>query len=402
MAAVEPEVADRNSAFEQLYERYVGDVYRYTLAVLRNPADAEDVTQTTFLNAYRAYLRGDEPRLPQNWLLRIAHNVCRTRYARSSRRPQEVPLEDRVNELVVPEQDLPNVRGVLKALGRLPFNQRSALAMRELEGRSYQEIAETLGVSVSAVETLIFRARRSLRLRATALKALGAVQLPGSLSSFLGSGELAAGGGTLIGSGLLAKAALLLVAGAVSAGVGYKAAQVVGHQEAARATPQAARGPAQLLSGGAGQRGSGAATESEARRAGRGFARGVVDSPSLRFQGGGAVADGVQAETSVDPGGGPSAGPGGVSSPASGAAAGQQPGSSDAVALVTSSAVAPSASQTTSATTPPLQTSVPTTAVVPTSTAVPTVPLLTTVQTPSLPVQTTVPTVTVPPPPTLP
>ena len=71
MATVVPEVPAfaRDEAFERLYRRYVKDVYHYALALLRNPADAEDVTQTTFLNAYRAYSRGDEILKPQNWLI---------------------------------------------------------------------------------------------------------------------------------------------------------------------------------------------------------------------------------------------------------------------------------------------------------------------------------------------
>src|ERR1700730_10714130 len=152
----------RDREFERLYSRYVTDVYRYALAILRNPADAEDVTQTTFMNAYRAFMQGEEPRKPQNWLITIAHNACRTRAIRASRRPQEVPFDDATGNLSVPEDDQPNVRAVLQALGELPFNQRSALAMRELEGRTYAEIAATLGVSIAAVETLIFRAPRSL------------------------------------------------------------------------------------------------------------------------------------------------------------------------------------------------------------------------------------------------
>ena len=62
---------------------------------MRNPADAEDVTQTTFLNAYRAYVeKGSRPEKPQNWLIAIAHNVCRQRFRQSARRPQEVSFED--------------------------------------------------------------------------------------------------------------------------------------------------------------------------------------------------------------------------------------------------------------------------------------------------------------------
>jgi RNA polymerase sigma factor (sigma-70 family) len=222
MASAAPEipVLARDQAFETLYRRHVKDVYHYALALLRNPADAEDVTQTTFMNAYRAYKRGDEILKPQNWLIKIAHNVARTRYARASRRVKEVPLEEHVNQLAVPEEERPNVEGVLRALGRLPFNQRAALVMRELEGRPYVEIADTLGVSVSAVETLIFRGRRSLRLRASALRCLAAVPLPSSLTKLFEGSGVVAGGGALAGSGLLVKATVALLAGAIATGIG--------------------------------------------------------------------------------------------------------------------------------------------------------------------------------------
>jgi RNA polymerase sigma factor (sigma-70 family) len=222
MASIAPEIPilARDEAFESLYRQYVKDVYHYALALLRNPADAEDVTQTTFMNAYRAFCRGEEIEKPQNWLIKIAHNVARTRYARSSRRVKEVPLEDHVDQLAVPEEERPNVAGVLRALGRLPFNQRAALVMRELEGRSYSEIADTLGVSVAAVETLIFRARRSLRVRASALRSLGVVPLPASLAQLLDGGAVVAGGGAFVGTGFIVKAAIALVAGAVATGLG--------------------------------------------------------------------------------------------------------------------------------------------------------------------------------------
>src|SRR5919202_1356296 len=187
----------RDRAFERLYRRYGREVYRYSLAVLRNPADAEDITQTTFLNAYRAYLRGEEPVRPRNWLIKIAHNACRSRHLRAVRRPQEVPLEETVAALRVPSDEAPKVEELLEALGRLPFNQRAALVMRELEGRTYAEIADTLDTSVAAVETLIFRARRTLRRDRSLLGALGSVQLPPSLASLFGGG-----GGAVAGGGL--------------------------------------------------------------------------------------------------------------------------------------------------------------------------------------------------------
>ena len=222
MATAAPEipVLARDQAFESLYRQYVKDVYHYALALLRNPADAEDVTQTTFLNAYRAYIKGVEVEKPQNWLIKIAHNVARTRYARASCRVKEVPLEEHVELIAAPEEDRPDVQGVLDALGRLPFNQRSALIMRELEGRTYAEIADTIGVSVSAVETLIFRARRSLRLKASALRSLAVVPLPTSLAQFFDTGGVVAGGGAVAGGGVLLKAAVAIVAGALATGIG--------------------------------------------------------------------------------------------------------------------------------------------------------------------------------------
>jgi RNA polymerase sigma factor (sigma-70 family) len=152
------------AAFESLYRRHVHDVYRYALALLGSRADAEDVTQTTFLNAFRAYERGEIPRRPGNWLRAITHNVCRQRFRQAARRPQELPMLDDVGGgSVVEESERPSAADIARALSGLPFNQRAALVMRELEGRRQAEIADTLGVSISAVETLLFRARRALR-----------------------------------------------------------------------------------------------------------------------------------------------------------------------------------------------------------------------------------------------
>src|SRR5205809_7314224 len=130
---------------------------------MRNEADAEDVTQTTFMNAYRAFQRGERPEKPQNWLITIAHNVCRQRFRQSARRPVEVAFDDDVAASLVESDAAPTGEDIRRALGHLAFNQRAALVMRELEGRSYTEIADILDVSTSAVETLIFRARRALR-----------------------------------------------------------------------------------------------------------------------------------------------------------------------------------------------------------------------------------------------
>ena len=302
--------------FERLYKRHVGDVYRYALAVMRNPTDAEDVTQTTFLNAYRAYVeKGSRPEKPQNWLIAIAHNVCRQRFRQTARRPSEVSFEDDIADTVA-DDDAPSGEDIRRALGHLAFNQRAALVMRELEGRSYAEIAEILEVSTSAVETLIFRARRALReqlegsltcgeaefatsrqldgrlprgergqLRAHlrecsecagfarrqraqrgALKTLALVPVPSSLMSLFGGG-----GGAAVGTGLTLKAAAAVTAGLAIGGASYEGVRHVPWQAerptaaarnavsgiaAARDPAFASRGPSSVTPmGGAGTHG---------------------------------------------------------------------------------------------------------------------------------------------------
>jgi RNA polymerase sigma factor (sigma-70 family) len=223
----------RDRAFERLYERYVNEVYRYVLSMVRNPAEAEDVTQTTFLNAYRAMQAGAKPRRPHNWLIAIAHNTCRSSARRAMRRPQEVPLAE--NVLAVADPETSNVAELLRAVGRLPFNQRSALAMRELEGRTYPEIAETLGVTIPAVEALIARARRTLRMRVGTLRGLAVLPLPRSLRRLWENGEAAAGGA--LGAGVVAKAAAVVLVGIA----GFSTVQAGGLRENRTTPPVPAR-----------------------------------------------------------------------------------------------------------------------------------------------------------------
>jgi RNA polymerase sigma-70 factor, ECF subfamily len=198
--------------FERLYRRYAGDVYRFALALVRNPTEAEDVTQTAFLNAFRAYARGERPERPHSWLIAITHNAIRSRRRLWLRRPREVGLEA-AGELASPPVERSEAAAVLHALGELPANQREALAMRELEGRSYGEIASALGVSVSAVESLVSRARRTLRRQRAALR--GLLLLP------LRPGDEA-------GAGFAAKAAVVVAAAGLAAGGAAVERQVAG------------------------------------------------------------------------------------------------------------------------------------------------------------------------------
>src|SRR4051812_8753088 len=106
--------ADRQ--FERIYQRHVADVYRYVFAVLRNPHDAEDVTQTTFVNAYRAMQNGERPEKPQNWLIAIAHNVCRQRFRQAQRRPQESEFFDETT-VVEEREETYSAEDLQRALG---------------------------------------------------------------------------------------------------------------------------------------------------------------------------------------------------------------------------------------------------------------------------------------------
>jgi RNA polymerase sigma-70 factor (ECF subfamily) len=231
-----------DGAFERFYRDHVAEVYQYALAVLTNPADAEDVTQQTFLNAYRAFQKGERPHTPHNWLIKIAHNVCRMRWRQSGRRPQEVPLEH-APEPAGPDGDKPPLDEVLQALAELPLNQRAAIVMREVEGRSYVEIAEVLGTTVPAIEALLFRARSNLRARRDSLGVLTLAPLPGSLSSFFGGGGagVVAAGGAALGTQIALKAAAVVATGVVAGGLGFKAVKAVAKPEAAQPQPRQAQ-----------------------------------------------------------------------------------------------------------------------------------------------------------------
>jgi RNA polymerase sigma-70 factor, ECF subfamily len=151
----------RDTSFERLYRQHRRDVYGAVLRDVRDPDEAEDVTQIAFLNAFRAIRRGEEPEQPRAWLVTIARNVCRRRYRDLARRPQEVGLDPDVAAAVA-ELDGPTAGEIAAAIRRLPENQRAVILLREVQGHSYTEIAAELELSVSAVETLIFRARGNL------------------------------------------------------------------------------------------------------------------------------------------------------------------------------------------------------------------------------------------------
>ena len=163
----EPAAGDATHA---LYERYGQQIYRFCLQRLRNREEAEDAAQTTFLNAFRGLERGVSVEFESAWLYKIALHVCLTRQRTSARRLLvEVPRDlESIQDLVPsPSSESDELVGLTNALVDMPLKQRRALLLREWQGLSYREIGAELKLSPSAVETLLFRARRSLAQRLT-------------------------------------------------------------------------------------------------------------------------------------------------------------------------------------------------------------------------------------------
>jgi RNA polymerase sigma factor (sigma-70 family) len=160
-----PSVDTSAAALRLLYEQHGRPIFNFCLHRLGSREDAEDALQTTFLNAFRGLARGMLPRDERAWLFAIAQNVVHDRNATSwKRRRVESDADlDVVAELIPsPGADSSELFGLGDALAGMPETQRRAILLREWQGLSYREIGETLGLSQSAVETLIFRARRSL------------------------------------------------------------------------------------------------------------------------------------------------------------------------------------------------------------------------------------------------
>jgi RNA polymerase sigma-70 factor, ECF subfamily len=216
-AQADVHVAAVQTAVQGLYERYGARVHAYCRRRLRSEEEAEDALQTTFLYACRGLQRGVVPESEIAWLLKIAHNVCLSSWDsdRRRRRLELVQAPDLLEELTPAALLEPeSVIALETALGDLTDLQRRAILLREWRGLSYREIAEELELSQSAVETLIFRARRTL---ARSLDRQD-VERPGTLARCLDFGGLVSALKSALGSGGSAKLVAGLIGAAVLAG----------------------------------------------------------------------------------------------------------------------------------------------------------------------------------------
>jgi RNA polymerase sigma factor (sigma-70 family) len=211
--------AGSDPAFEAIVERYRGALMRYVSRLLP-PERAEDVVQQAFVKAYEAMRRDSAELNLKPWLYRIAHNGALN--ALRDRALGHAELDERIDGVERPDQALERTLGLRElvvAVQALPERQRNAILLRELEGRSYEEIAEALGVTDGAVRQLLNRARNTLRSAAAAV-------VPVPLVTRLATGEstepvaarvaeLTGVGGTALAMKLCATA---LVTGAVIGG----------------------------------------------------------------------------------------------------------------------------------------------------------------------------------------
>jgi len=161
--------AELDGAFSALYRDHLRDVYSYSYYRCGNHHDAEDLTEQTFLQAYRHFERAvaeSRGRPLRPWLIRIAHNLAANYYRDRSRRPV-TQLEDATvltapheTEQMVEERE--EVKEVLAGVSNLPDDRREALIMRFALGMDNREIARALGRSEGATKVLIHRAIRQL------------------------------------------------------------------------------------------------------------------------------------------------------------------------------------------------------------------------------------------------
>jgi RNA polymerase sigma-70 factor (ECF subfamily) len=172
---------ERQERLEAEALTYLDPLYRTALRLSRNPQDAEDLVQETYLNAFRALDRFEEGTNLRAWLFRILNNAFISQYRRRKRRPSssldEVSDFYLYDHLVAgntappqenPEREVLSRIGdeaVLQALEELPVEFRQVELLADVEGFSYREIADILGIPIGTVMSRLYRGRRRLQQR---------------------------------------------------------------------------------------------------------------------------------------------------------------------------------------------------------------------------------------------
>ncbi len=157
-------------AFDELMKRYAASVYKVTYSLTRNHADADDLSQETFIRAFRAIARFDERYQFYTWVRRIAVNLCFNHLKRGKKvRFEPLPMADGEAESVDIADRQPQSadsglrRDLDQALTKLPPDQRAVFVLRVNEEMSYDEISKALHIPVGTVMSRLNRAREKLR-----------------------------------------------------------------------------------------------------------------------------------------------------------------------------------------------------------------------------------------------
>jgi RNA polymerase sigma-70 factor (ECF subfamily) len=164
-----------NGAFDLLVLKYQHKIVNLVMRYVRDPELALDITQEAFIKAYRALPRFRGDSAFYTWMYRIAVNTAKNHLAAQRRRPMDIELDMQDPEQYelhakLKETDTPEgltlsnelMETVERAIAALPEDLRTAIILRELEGMSYEEIAQTMECPVGTVRSRIFRARDAI------------------------------------------------------------------------------------------------------------------------------------------------------------------------------------------------------------------------------------------------
>ncbi len=164
-----------NGAFDLLVLKYQHKIVNLVMRYVRDPELAQDITQEAFIKAYRALPRFRGESAFYTWMYRIAVNTAKNYLAAQRRRPMELELDMQDPEqyelhAMLKETDTPEgitlsnelMEIVENAIAALPEDLQTAIILRELEGMSYEEIAQTMECPVGTVRSRIFRARDAI------------------------------------------------------------------------------------------------------------------------------------------------------------------------------------------------------------------------------------------------
>jgi RNA polymerase sigma-70 factor, ECF subfamily len=161
--------------FQTLFDRYAAHLINFAHRSLNSREESEDVAQEVLLRVYRSKDRFDASRPFRPWVFSMAVRLIYNRLRDRKRHPgfslDQKPDEDRPGPELPDQSPLPSeslekqhlAREVRKALDGLPENQRTAVLLARFEEMSYTQIAEAMGVSVTAVKSLLFRAKQTLK-----------------------------------------------------------------------------------------------------------------------------------------------------------------------------------------------------------------------------------------------